>query len=112
MARCLDPNQDFIAQGAGNIASGFFKGMPVGGSVGQTALNISAGAQGRWASIFSGIWMLAILALFSGIVGVVAMPTLAAILIVAAVGSLRVRSDPNRSSAPARRRGSRLSPPS
>jgi sulfate permease, SulP family len=85
-----DPNRDFIAQGAGNIASGFFKGMPVGGSVGQTALNISAGARGRWASIFSGIWMLVILALFSGIVGFVAMPTLAAILIVAAIGSFRV----------------------
>ena len=74
-----DPNRDFIAQGAGNIASGFFKGMPVGGSVGQTALNVSAGAQGRWASIVTGVWMLMILALFSGIVGVVAMPTLAAI---------------------------------
>jgi sulfate permease, SulP family len=85
-----NPNRDFIAQGAGNIASGFFKGMPVGGSVGQTALNISAGARGRWASICSGIWMVLILALFSGIVGVVAMPTLAAILIVAAIGSLRV----------------------
>ncbi len=85
-----DPNQDFIAQGAGNITSGFFQGMPVGGSVGQTALNISSGAQGRWASIFSGIWMVLILALFSGIVGVVAMPTLAAILIVAAISSLRV----------------------
>ncbi len=85
-----DPNRDFIAQGAGNIASGFFKGMPVGGSVGQTALNTSAGAQGRWASIFSGVWMLMILVLFSGIVGMVAMPTLAAILIVAAIGSLRV----------------------
>lgn len=85
-----DPNRDFIAQGAGNIASGFFKGMPVGGSVGQTALNISAGAHGRWAAIFSGIWMLVILVAFSGIVGYVAMPTLAAILIVAAIGSLRV----------------------
>ena len=85
-----DPNRDFIAQGAGNIASGFFKGMAVGGSVGQTALNISAGARGRWASIFSGVWMLVILAVFSGIVGVVAMPTLAAILIVAAIGSFRV----------------------
>jgi SulP family sulfate permease len=83
-------NRDFIAQGAGNIASGFFRGMPVGGSVGQTALNISAGAVGRWASIFSGIWMVVILVAFSGIVGVVAMPTLAAILIVAAVGSLRL----------------------
>lgn len=83
-------NRDFIAQGAGNIASGFFQGMPVGGSVGQTALNISAGAGGRWASIFSGIWMAVILIAFSGVVGVVAMPTLAAILIVAAVGSLRL----------------------
>jgi SulP family sulfate permease len=85
-----DPNRDFIAQGAGNIASGFFKGMPVGGSVGQTALNISTGAHGRWAAIFSGLWMLVILVAFSGVVGVVAMPTLAAILIVAAVGSLRI----------------------
>jgi SulP family sulfate permease len=85
-----DPNRDFIAQGAGNIASGFFKGMPVGGSVGQTALNISAGASGRWAAIFSGLWMLVILVAFSGVVGAVAMPTLAAILIVAAVGSLRI----------------------
>jgi SulP family sulfate permease len=85
-----DPNRDFIAQGAGNIASGFFKGMPVGGSVGQTALNISAGAKGRWAAIFSGLWMLVILVAFSGVVGAVAMPTLAAILIVAAIGSLRI----------------------
>ena len=85
-----NPDRDFIAQGAGNLASGIFQGMPVGGSVGQTALNASAGAVDRWASIFTGIWMLVILVAFSGVVGVVAMPTLAAILIVAAVGSLRV----------------------
>jgi SulP family sulfate permease len=84
-----NPNQDFIAQGVGNVASGFFRGLAVGGSVGQTALNVSAGARDRWASIASGIWMLVILVVFSGVVGVVAMPTLAAILIVAAVGSLR-----------------------
>jgi SulP family sulfate permease len=84
-------NQDFIAQGAGNIASSLFRGLPVGGSVGQTALNIAAGARTRWASIFSGLWMLLILVAFGGIVGRVAMPTLAAVLIVAAIGSLRVR---------------------
>ena len=38
-----------MAQGAGNIASGLFRGQPVGGSVGQTALNVSAGARSRWA---------------------------------------------------------------
>ncbi len=83
------PDRDFIAQGVGNLASSFFRGLAVGGSVGQTALNVSAGAKDRWASIFSGIWMLLILLVFSGAVGVVAMPTLAAILIVAAIGSLR-----------------------
>ena len=47
-------NRDFLAQGAGNVASGLFRGMPVGGSVGQTALNIAAGARSHWAAIFSG----------------------------------------------------------
>jgi sulfate permease, SulP family len=84
-----EPNRDFIAQGVGNLASGFFRGQPVGGSVGQTALNVAAGARGRWASIFSGLWMLAVLVVFSGIVGRVVIPPLAAVLIFAAVGSLR-----------------------
>ena len=84
-----DPNRDFVAQGVGNLASGIFKGQPVGGSVGQTALNRTAGAKTRWASILSGIWMLAILVALSGVVGHVAMPTLAAILIYAAATSIR-----------------------
>jgi SulP family sulfate permease len=85
-----DPNQDFVAQGVGNIASGFFQGQPVGGSVGQTALNVSAGARGRWASIFSGLWMAVILLVFSGLVGLIVMASLAAVLIYAAIGSIRL----------------------
>lgn len=87
--RASNTDQDFMAQGAGNVASAFFRGQPVGGSIGSTALNRAAGARTRWASIFSGIWMLAILIAFAGIVGRFAMPTLAAVLIVAAAGSLR-----------------------
>ncbi|MFC0453222.1 SulP family inorganic anion transporter [Rhodococcus jostii] len=83
------PNEDFTAQGVGNVASGLFGGMPVGGSVGQTALNTSAGGKTRWAAIFSGLWMAVILAAFSSLVGKVPMPTLAAVLIFAAVGSIR-----------------------
>jgi SulP family sulfate permease len=86
-----DPNQDIIAQGAGNLAAGFFRGIAVGGSVGQTALNVSVGGRTRWAAIWSGIWMLVILALFSGLVAKIALPTLAAILIFAAIGSMRPR---------------------
>jgi SulP family sulfate permease len=84
-----DANVDFAAQGFGNIASSLVRGLPVGGSVGNTALNVSAGARSRWASILSGAWMLVILAIFSGAVGKVAMPALAALLIYAAVSSIR-----------------------
>ncbi|WP_406831245.1 SulP family inorganic anion transporter [Pedococcus sp. KACC 23699] len=86
--RPSDMNRDFAAQGLGNLASGLLLGQPVGGSVGQTALNVSVGARTRWAGICSGLWMAVILVLFAGLVGKVAMPTLAAVLIFAAVGSL------------------------
>lgn len=86
-----EPNTDFSAQGVGNIGSALFGGMPVGGSVGQTALNDTAGARGRWGAVWSGIWMLVILVVFSGLVGKVPMPTLAAVLVFAAVGSIRPR---------------------
>lgn len=85
-----DVNRDIVAQGAANLAAGFFRGMPVGGSLSQTALSKSAGARTRWAAIWSGLWMLVILAIFSGLVRQVAVPTLSAILIFAAVGSLRL----------------------
>jgi SulP family sulfate permease len=84
-----DSNGDFRAQGVANLASGLFRGLPVGGSVGNTALNVTAGARTRWASISSGIWMLLVLVLFGGVVGLVALPTLAAVLIYAAIGSIK-----------------------
>ncbi|WP_336882467.1 SulP family inorganic anion transporter [Rhodococcus globerulus] len=83
-------DRDFAAQGIGNVAAALFRGMPVGGSVGQTALNSAAGARTRWAAIWSGVWMLAILVAFAGLVGQVPMPTLAAVLIIAAIGSLNI----------------------
>jgi SulP family sulfate permease len=84
-----DPNRDFVAQGVANLASGALRGMPVGGSVGQTALNATAGARTQWGAISSGAWMLVILVAFAGVVGEVAMPTLAAVLIFAGAGSIR-----------------------
>jgi SulP family sulfate permease len=82
-------NRDFVGQGVANMASGFFHGTPVGGSVSSTALNVAAGARSRWASIYAGLWMLLILVALSTAVGLVPMPTLSAVLIFAAVMSLR-----------------------
>ncbi len=83
-----DLNRNFVAQAIANAGAGLFSGQPVGGSVGQTAMNRSVGARSRWAAVFSGLWMGMILLLCSGLVGEVATASLAGVLIVAAVGAL------------------------
>ncbi len=82
-------SRDFIGQGAGNVASGFFRGLPVGGSLSTTALSVVSGARTRWAAIFAGLWMAAIVIIFPGVVSRVAMPTLGALLIVASASTIK-----------------------
>ena len=84
----ISVNRDILAQGAGNIAAGLFSGIPAGGSVGQTALNVSVGAQTRWSGIFAGLWMLAILAFLATPVGYVPMAVLAALMIIAGITAI------------------------
>jgi SulP family sulfate permease len=82
-------SRDFIAQGAGNLASGLFRGLPVGGSLSTTALSVLSGARSRWAAVFAGLWMAAIVIALSGLVSAIAMPTLAAVLILASLGTIK-----------------------
>jgi SulP family sulfate permease len=84
-------SRDFLAHGAANLAVSFFRGIPVGGSVGQTAFNVLAGGVGRVSVIASGAWMIIFLIALSGLVSKVAMPTLAALLILAGIQSLKPR---------------------
>ena len=84
-------SRDFVAQGAANVASGFFRGLPVGGSVSATALGMVSGARTRWAAIFAGLWMAVIVIAFPGLVSYVAMPALGALLILAGLGSIKPR---------------------
>ncbi len=56
---------DFLAQGAANLAGGFFRALPVGGSLSRTGVATSAGARTRWAGIFAGI-SLAVLVIVAG----------------------------------------------
>ena len=84
-----DESQDFIGQGAGNIASGLFQGMPVGGSMSASSLIVSAGAKTRAAMFMAGGVMALIILLFAGIVELIAMPSLAALLIVVGIGTIK-----------------------
>jgi sulfate permease, SulP family len=83
-------SHDFVAQGAANIAGGFFQALPVGGSLGTTAINVLARAQTRWASIFSGVCMAIIVIGLSGVVAQTAMPALGAMLILAGIRSIKL----------------------
>lgn len=87
----ISASRDMIAQGAANAASGLLRGIPAGGSVGQTALNVSLGARSRWAGVLSGVWMLVIVLLVPGLVGQVPMAVLAALMIQAGISAIDVR---------------------
>jgi SulP family sulfate permease len=93
--RVSDPSRDFIGQGVGNVVSGIFRGMPVGGSMSASALVTTSGARSRLALVFAGGVMAVVILAFAEVVGLVAMPALAALLIIVGVGSIkpdRVRS--------------------
>ncbi len=86
-------SKDFISQGIANVSSGLFGGIGVGGSLGSTSLNIVSGARSRWAGIFSGLLVLALVLLLPGLIGNVAMPVLAAIMIYAMASSLKLEEN-------------------
>ena len=75
-----EASQDFIGQGAANVAVGLFQGMPVGGSMSASSLVKGAGAKSKLALIIASGVMAAAILLFSGLVGYIAMPALAALL--------------------------------
>ena len=83
-------SRDFVAQGAANMASGLFRGLPVGASLGTTALNVVSGARTRWAAIFAGLWMAAIVSIFPVFVSYIAMPALGVLLIVASTRTIKL----------------------
>jgi SulP family sulfate permease len=82
-------SRDFIAQGAANVACGLFRGLPVGGSLSATAINVISGAVSRWGSVFAGLWMAVIVVAVPDLVAFIAMPALGALLIVAGASSLK-----------------------
>ncbi|MBE2225230.1 MAG: SulP family inorganic anion transporter [Anaerolineae bacterium] len=84
-----DPSGDFVGQGISNMASGFFQGLPLGGSLGGTSILLSAGAKSRWANVFMGLFVGLFVLLFGNQVEQVAMPAIAAVLIVAGFGTYK-----------------------
>ncbi|WP_407343171.1 SulP family inorganic anion transporter [Pengzhenrongella phosphoraccumulans] len=73
-------SRDFVGQGAANVAAGVLQGMPVGGSLSASSLNKAAGARSRQALVIAGLVMAVVIVAFGTLVGYVAMPALAGLL--------------------------------
>jgi SulP family sulfate permease len=84
-----DESQDFIGQGAGNVVAGLFQGMPVGGSMSASSLVSTAGAKSRAALLYAGGVMAVMILLFSSVIELIAMPSLAGLLIVVGIGTIK-----------------------
>lgn len=58
----IDANAELVGLGAANVVAGFYGGMPVGGGLSRSAVNVAAGAQTPLASIISATTMIAVVA--------------------------------------------------
>jgi sulfate permease, SulP family len=82
----LDANRELVALGAANVAGGIFRAYPAGGGLSQTAVNDSAGAKSRLASVVTaGLAALTLLVL-APVFDDLPEAVLGAIVVVAAVG--------------------------
>ncbi len=78
------PNAELLAQGAANVASSLFGGMPATGAIARTATNINAGGRTPVAGLVHAVTILIAMGLFASVAGYLAMPALAALLLITA----------------------------
>jgi sulfate permease, SulP family len=78
------PNAELTAQGVANLASSLFGGLPATGAIARTATNVRAGGRTPVAGIVHAIAVLLVMWFASPLASKLAMPAMAAVLILTA----------------------------
>ena len=78
------PNAEVLAQGWANIGSALFGGLPATGAIARTATNVRAGGQTPLAGVFHALVILLVMLFAAPLAGYLAMPALAALLLMTA----------------------------
>jgi MFS superfamily sulfate permease-like transporter len=81
LKRSSSPDQELIAQGIGNIASGLLGGLPVTSVVVRTSANVFGGGKTRVSAITHGVLLLLAVALGGAVLNHIPLSCLAALLI-------------------------------
>lgn len=77
-------NMELVAQGAGNIVSALFGGIPATGAIARTAANVKNGGRTPIAGMVHAVTLLLILVVLMPYAALIPMPTIAAILFMVA----------------------------
>ena len=85
-------DMELVAQGAGNIASALFGGIPATGAIARTAANIKNGGRTPVAGMVHSVTLVVVLVVLMPYAGMIPMPTIAAILFIVAYNMCQWRT--------------------
>ncbi|MDH5572215.1 MAG: SulP family inorganic anion transporter, partial [Gammaproteobacteria bacterium] len=88
----IDPNQELIGQGLGNIVGSFSQAYPASGSFSRSAVNMNAGAKTGWSSVFTGLIVLVTLLFLTPLLYHLPKAVLAAVIMMAVIGLINFRA--------------------
>lgn len=80
--RVTPTNRELIAQGTGNMLSGFIGGLPITQVIVRSSANIQNGGKTKMAAVFHGILLILAVTLIPGILNKIPLGVLAAILLI------------------------------
>jgi len=86
----FDANREFLGQGLSNIAGGLFSCFVSCGSLNRSLPNLQAGARTPLASVFSALWLLALVALSAALLATIPMAAVSGLLLLVAWSLLDV----------------------
>ncbi|HMN96863.1 MAG TPA: SulP family inorganic anion transporter [Phycisphaerales bacterium] len=86
----FDPNREFLALAGANLAAGLGRGFPVSGGMSQSLVNAGAGARTPLSGLVAALSILVVAVFFSGALRTLPQPVLAAIVLMAVPGLIKV----------------------
>jgi len=86
----FDANQEFLALAASNLAAGLGRGFPISGGTSQSLVNESGGARTPLSTLVAALFVLIVVLFFSHLLSTLPQPVLAAIVLVAVAGLLKL----------------------
>jgi len=80
-------NKECIALGTGNVACGFFGGMPGCAMIGQSIINFTSGGLGRLSGITAAVGLMVLVATFTDLLNIIPVAVLVGIMFMVSIGT-------------------------